>query len=177
MRLSIRSMLVTAFVVAGPFTAALAQANPSSDDILKSLRPGAGFSGGTRGIRPTMQAPEPALDRPQSTAPSAAMPAAHRPATVRPSQPAPAEASQAPSVNLNIPFASGSADLNPTATRTVNDLGRALANPALSGSRFPYRGPHRYRRRPGGEQGPVGPPGRHRGRLPGRTLPPRSQQA
>ena len=53
MRVSTRSLVVAALVAAGPFTAALAQSNPSSDDILKSLRPGAGFSGGTRGIRPT----------------------------------------------------------------------------------------------------------------------------
>ena len=155
MRFTTRCMVIAALSATVPVLAAVAQSNPSSDDILKSLRPGAGFSGQTRGIRPTMQVPEPAPERAQSPSPGAVRPAAHRPATVRPGA-APTgyattgnattgnatmgSSTQAPSVNLNIPFASGSADLTPTAVKTLNDLGRALANPALNGSTFRIEG-------------------------------------
>jgi OOP family OmpA-OmpF porin len=45
-----------------------------------------------------------------------------------------------PSVNLNILFATGSADLTPGAMQTLAELGQALNNPALAGSRFRIEG-------------------------------------
>uniref|UniRef100_UPI001F1FD08D OmpA family protein n=1 Tax=Falsiroseomonas oryziterrae TaxID=2911368 RepID=UPI001F1FD08D len=46
----------------------------------------------------------------------------------------------APSVNLTVNFASGSAELTPQATRTLDELGRALASAELSAFRFRVEG-------------------------------------
>ena len=124
-------------LLVGATPAAWSQPNPSSDDIIKSLRPGAGMTGGTRGIRPVMPAPEAGGAAPASPA------AAHHVAA-RPARPAPAQAEaatgEAPSVNLNVQFANGSAQLTPAAVRTLNALGRALASDALANSRFRIEG-------------------------------------
>lgn len=45
-----------------------------------------------------------------------------------------------PEVSLNVQFATGSADLTPAAIQTLNDLGAALTNPALSAYRFRIEG-------------------------------------
>ena len=45
-----------------------------------------------------------------------------------------------PEVSLNILFATGSADLTPQAVQTLDDLGRALTNPALAAYRFRVEG-------------------------------------
>ncbi len=127
-------------LLAGAAPAAWSQANPSSDDIIKSLRPGAGMTGGTRGIRPVMPAPVTGAAAPP-TSPAAVHHAAARPAHPAPA-PAPTEAAtgEAPSVNLNVQFANGSAQLTPAAVRTLNALGRALASEALANSRFRIEG-------------------------------------
>ena len=105
------------FVLAG---VAVAQ-NPSSQQIIEALRPGADLPGGatTRGIRPVSPA-----------APSAAAPAA----TAMPRQ------APAPSVNLTVTFTSGSAELTPQAVRTLDELGKALASPDLAAFRFRVEG-------------------------------------
>jgi len=46
----------------------------------------------------------------------------------------------APSVNLDLQFATGSAELTPNAVHTLDDLGRAPASPALNGSHFRIEG-------------------------------------
>jgi OOP family OmpA-OmpF porin len=129
-----------------------AQGNPSADQIINSLRPSAGMAGGTRGIRPAM----PALPSAQaggqgdssSGTPTAAMPAAmpshptaaRSPATQAAVGRAPALAGEAPSVNLNVQFRTNSAELTPAAMRTLDQLGRALSSPALSGYHFRIEG-------------------------------------
>ena len=45
-----------------------------------------------------------------------------------------------PSVSLNVLFVTGSADLTPEAVRTLEDLGRALSDPALAAYRFRLEG-------------------------------------
>jgi len=140
MRASVRLGGLTGLALLGLAGSAFAQSNPSSDDIIRSLRPGAGFSGSTRGIRPTLQAPDAA------PAASVVLPAvqrtggpaltSHRPAAVSVNLPS----VNLPSVNLNVQFATGSAELTPSAVRTLNDLGRALASPALTGSHFRIEG-------------------------------------
>jgi OOP family OmpA-OmpF porin len=45
-----------------------------------------------------------------------------------------------PEVSLNVLFATGSAELTPEAIQTLNDLGRALTDPALAGYRFRVEG-------------------------------------
>ena len=138
MRTSMKLCGLAALVLAGWMPGAGAQSNPSSEDIIKSLRPGAGFSSGTRGIHPTIQ--------PQDEAPAAtpAVPAPqHAGGTVRrPAAPATNAGAQAaaPSVNLNVQFASGSSDITAAAAHTLNALGSALSSAALSGSHFRIEG-------------------------------------
>jgi outer membrane protein OmpA-like peptidoglycan-associated protein len=45
-----------------------------------------------------------------------------------------------PEVSLNVLFATGSADLTPEAIQTLNDLGRALTDPALVAYKFRIEG-------------------------------------
>jgi OOP family OmpA-OmpF porin len=94
--LSAASLLVVCSLW-GP--AALAQSNPSVDEMVKSLSPTPGGPA-TRGIR---------VGRP-------------------------------PEVSLNVLFATGSADLTPQAVQTLDDLGRALTDPALAPYRFRIEG-------------------------------------
>ena len=108
--------------------------NPSSDDIVRSLRPGAGMMGGSRGIRqiPT----EPGSASPGATA-GAPGSAPRRPAA---GANAPGAAVASPSVNLSVQFATNSADLTPAAIRTLSELGRALSSSTLTGYRFRIEG-------------------------------------
>ena len=50
------------------------------------------------------------------------------------------ERSQAPSVSLNVLFATGSADLTPAARRALDDLGRALTASELASYKFRIEG-------------------------------------
>ena len=143
----IRSGLVAGFMLASPL-AGHAQGNPSADQIINSLKPGAGMLGSTRGIRPVAPAPAeaPPAAVPQATPASAPRPAAS-PRPYRPSAPttAPATATAkpaegAPSVNLTVEFATNAAVLTPPAVRTLSELGRALSSPALAAYRFRIEG-------------------------------------
>jgi OOP family OmpA-OmpF porin len=121
-----------------------AQGNPSADQIINSLKPGAGMLGGTRGIRPVGPAP---AEAPAAAAPAAAAPRAAaspgRP-VVAPPRPAATAAARppegAPSVNLTVEFATNAAVLTPPAVRTLSELGRALSSPALAAYRFRIEG-------------------------------------
>jgi outer membrane protein OmpA-like peptidoglycan-associated protein len=101
---------------------AMAQANPSADDIIQSLKPGGNLTQGLRGIK--MANP--------SGANTAAAPAAT--ASARPAE------GGGPSVNLTVEFATGSADLTPQARQTLDQLGRALTSPDLAKFRFRIEG-------------------------------------
>jgi outer membrane protein OmpA-like peptidoglycan-associated protein len=62
-------------------------------------------------------------------------------ATAKPMAPPPGQpTAAAPSVNLTVNFASGSAELTPQAMSTLNELGRALSSSELSGYRFRIEG-------------------------------------
>ena len=129
--------------------AARAQANPSSDQIIRGLMPQGNIGGLTRGIRPSGSAAPPANEAPPPPAtPAASSPhlatAPTRPAaapTQHASAPpaAPANAA-APSINLTVEFRSGSADLTPQAVHALDELGRALASSQLASYRFRIEG-------------------------------------
>jgi outer membrane protein OmpA-like peptidoglycan-associated protein len=125
---------------------ASAQSNPNSQQIIDALRPGGNLLGGpTRGIRPVAPA-APVDTAPQPAATAPVMPQQTAPA--RPAQPAmppvavarPVAPPAAPSVNLSVTFATGSAELTPQAIRTLDELGRALASQDLAGFRFRVEG-------------------------------------
>jgi outer membrane protein OmpA-like peptidoglycan-associated protein len=97
---------------------------------------------GTRGIRVPGEAPPPrpapaAPSRDQAVAPSA------RPAPVRPAAPPQATTTARDglaAVSLTVLFPTGSAELNPTAARQLEALGRALSSTELSPYRFRIEG-------------------------------------
>jgi outer membrane protein OmpA-like peptidoglycan-associated protein len=122
---------------------AAAQSNPSSQQIIEALRPSGDLLGGpTRGIRPvnppaaaTPQPAQPAAASAAAAAPRVTTPGATQPAAARTAAPA-----AAPSVNLSVTFATGSAELTPQAIRILDELGRALSSPDLAGFRFRVEG-------------------------------------
>ena len=99
---------------------ALAQSNPSEDQIINDLRPDAqSLRGPTRGIRPAgLPNPEHARVR-QAGKPGS---------------------DEAPSVDLTVNFVSGSPELTPSARHTLDTLGRALISPPLASFRFRIEG-------------------------------------
>ena len=135
---------------------ASAQSNPSADSIINSLRPGLGVGGGTRGIRPAAPPPSQPATPAASSAARPYAPAAPRPrpqmaTTPAPSQPPAATGSAvspapavtttqgAPSVDLSVQFATGSAGLT-RRDGTLDELGKALSSEALAGYRFRIEG-------------------------------------
>ena len=130
-------IIIPSFLAVAPVSA---QGNPSVDQIIKSLIPMGDVSrSATRGIRlsPSTGAPVDAR--------SSALPVAHAPAKAtkspgtetsvgQPPQPA------APSVNLTVNFALGSAELTPQAIAALDDLGKALSSDILANFRFRVEG-------------------------------------
>jgi OmpA-OmpF porin, OOP family len=101
-----------------------AQANPSTDQIVKSLTP-TSTMGTTRGIR---------IAPGGSTGGGST---AGGPATAGQAQPA---AAKAPAVSMTVQFATGSADLTPQAIQTLTSLGQALTNQTLASYHFRIEG-------------------------------------
>jgi OmpA-OmpF porin, OOP family len=122
--------LVVAIAVPAP-----AQNNPSTSQIIQSLKPSGNLlQGGTRGIRlanPGAQA--------TPSAPSSATHSAAASPAPRASSPSTAEAT-APSVSLNVDFATDSATLTPDAKKTLDQLGQALTSKDLASYRFRIEG-------------------------------------
>lgn len=120
----IRTATLTSFVIASlAAPPAWAQHNPSVDEMVKSLSP-TPSSAQTRGIRIG-----PSSGTAAAPSPSGAGMAVQASAATRP-----------PALSLNVLFATGSAELTPDAVQTLNDLGRALTNPALTAYRFRVEG-------------------------------------
>ncbi len=130
----IAAPLVAAPLVLAPLPAT-AQGNPSSDQIIQSLKPtGNLMGGGTRGIR--VANPNAAQETPPAAAPGAT------PATraAGPTRTAAAGAVNAPSVSLSVKFATGSAELTPGARQTLDQLGKAVTSADLAQYRFRIEG-------------------------------------
>jgi OOP family OmpA-OmpF porin len=138
--------LITAPLALAALPAA-AQSNPSSDQIIQSLKPSGNLlSGGTRGIRmanPNATEATPQASGSSSAGSSQAAPQASTPqpaASTRAASTAPAAATEAPSVSLSVQFASGSVDLTPQARDTLDQLGKALSSSDLAQYRFRIEG-------------------------------------
>jgi outer membrane protein OmpA-like peptidoglycan-associated protein len=107
------------------FGIALAQTNPSAQQIINSLTPTGSVSDTTRGIKPL--APDSSAPAPMAMAPAAppmAMSAA------------PAQSAPLASTNLDVEFQSGSANLTPQAVATLDQLGKALTSSTLASFTF-----------------------------------------
>ena len=114
-RIALAAIALLAAGMLSPSTGS-AQGGPSTQDIVKSLTP-TNTTGTTRGIR---------------VGPSATTPTAST--TARP------QATSAPAVSLIVQFASGSTDLTPEATQTLDRLGQALTDQSLASYRFRIEG-------------------------------------
>ena len=139
-----RNLMAMAAISAG-LTFGLAYALPawaasdtSVQDVIDALKPHPGKS---RGSKPVVAPP--AGDSTAAVAPSATPVASARSMTtsahITPTHPAPAE-DDAPSLDFNITFASGSADLTPQATKVLDVLGKALSSADLANSKFRIEG-------------------------------------
>jgi len=139
--------VVLAALISAPLAAvavpALAQGNPSTDQIIQSLKPsGSLLQGGTRGIRliapdAATPAPAPAAAPPHAAAAPPHAAASHPVQTAAHAVPAPRAA---PSVNLNVEFATNSATLTPQARKTLEQLGSALTSQDLASYKFRIEG-------------------------------------
>ncbi len=121
------SLLAGAGLVLGTMitaSAAWAQTNPTAQQIIDSLKPSGTLSDTTRGIKPLPPGDGGTMAPSGKMAPMAGM-----------SPPAPAPAA-APSANLNIEFATGSATLTPAATSELDQLGKALSSAQLAAFNF-----------------------------------------
>jgi OmpA-OmpF porin, OOP family len=132
--------LTAAAAMIGLAAGAHAQTNPDASQIIKALRPTGTISGTTRGIRPA-GTPAPA---PSTSATPAAMPAPAPAAPAAAATPAgvsvATQPASAPSVNLSVQFANGSASLTPAAIQTLDQLGTALTSDELKAYRFRIAG-------------------------------------
>ena len=129
-------------------TPALAQSNPSTSQIIQSLKPSGNLlQGGTRGIRlvspnaapaaPVQTTTQHAPSGQSATTQSATTQSA---TTAHPVTTEPSTAQAAPSVSLNIDFPSNSATLTPQAQQTLETLGHALSSKDLASYRFRIEG-------------------------------------
>ena len=98
---------------------------PTAEQIIAALKPTGVIQAGTRGIRPLGPTAAPA--EVSSVAP--------------PVRPVATQASvKVPSIDLTVLFEFGSAELTVDASRTLDELGRALTSAVLSGYRFRIEG-------------------------------------
>jgi outer membrane protein OmpA-like peptidoglycan-associated protein len=130
-------IIIPSFLVAAPVSA---QSNPSVDQIIKSLTPMGDVSrSATRGIRLSPNTGTPAEVR------SSALPITQASVKATKSPDSDTSIAQpqhaaAPSVNLTVNFALGSAELTPQAIKTLDDLGKALSSDTLANFRFRVEG-------------------------------------
>lgn len=132
--ITFHAALATAFLAtAGLPGLALAQSNPSAQQLINQLKPSGTLSDTTRGIKPLPpgSTPPAAASTMAPTNASAAMSAPASPAAASPTMPA-----AAPSANLDVEFASGSAALTPKAVAALDQLGKALTSSELASYNF-----------------------------------------
>lgn len=119
MRFSTPALTLVTCIVGMP-AAALAQANPSAQQLINQLRPSTHMDGTTRGIR---------------MLPAGSAGSAHASSSSAHSH---AEAHEAdrPSASLVVDFLNGSAELTPQAAAALDQLGAALTSAQLGSYRF-----------------------------------------
>jgi outer membrane protein OmpA-like peptidoglycan-associated protein len=114
-----------------------AQAQSDVQSVIDALKPHPGKS---RGSKPVIIPPGES-SAPAATAASAPVHAtATHMASVTPAVSSAPAQDDHPSLDFNITFASGSADLTPSATKILDTLGKALASTELANSKFRIEG-------------------------------------
>jgi outer membrane protein OmpA-like peptidoglycan-associated protein len=134
------SLLVGAALASAIVLPAAAQSNPSAQDLINSLKPTGAIGSGTRGIRPSNGGAIPAPTPAATPTPAAVAPSTQTAAVSQPRPAVPEAPAKAPSANLQVQFASNSADLTPSARATLDELGRALSSADLAGYHFRIEG-------------------------------------
>lgn len=130
---------------------AWAQSTPSVEDTINALKPRPGKSRGSRPVLAptgsdasvTAATPSVPVVTASPSAPAAQQQPSARPpvvAAAAPTRPTANDASDAPGIDFNVLFASGSAELAPSAMKTLDTIGRALSSNELAGSRFRIEG-------------------------------------
>lgn len=130
MRIAPKMGFLAAALLAGTSLAgtASAQSNPSASELINALKPTGMLSDTTRGIKPL--GPDTSAPPMQGT----------MPVSMNMAPAAPAANISAPSANLSVDFASGSAVLTPQAEATLDQLGKALTSPQLASYNFKIAG-------------------------------------
>ena len=100
-----------------------AQNRPTADQIIAALKPTGQIQAGTRGIRPVTAGQATTVAAAEAPTRCCAPPVA-----------------KMPSIDLNVHFEFGSAELTTDAARTLDELGRALSSQSLAGYRFRIEG-------------------------------------
>jgi len=114
-------------------------ANPSVDQIIKSLTPtGKSIKAGERGIRPSLPPGDERSTQMHGKPAIVQVSASVGRMSGKQSEDQPADS--APTIDLTVNFASGSADLTAQAIQTLDALGTALSNTTLAGYRFKVEG-------------------------------------
>ena len=123
---TIYSALSGVLIAAALSAPALAQSNPSAQQLINQLKPSGSLSDTTRGIKPITPGETPAPAMPATPASMPAMSAPRRTAAMP----------TAPSANLIVDFASGSANSDHAAKATLDQLGKALTSQQLAAYNF-----------------------------------------
>ena len=120
---------------------ALAASDSSVQDVIDALKPNPGKS---RGSKPVVAPPSDSssASTPMATAPSSVTHAPTARINTAPAQPTATAAAkdERPSLDFNITFASGSAELTPQAMKVLDVLGKALSSADLANSKFRIEG-------------------------------------
>jgi len=137
-RISARLMAAAVVATAASGGAAMAQSNPSAAQLINELKPTGMLSDTTRGIKPLgPDSSAPAMPMPMATPAAMNTPVTYAPP---PASAAPVPDMAAPSANLSVDFASGSAGLTPSAMATLDVLGKALTSTQLASYNFKIAG-------------------------------------
>jgi outer membrane protein OmpA-like peptidoglycan-associated protein len=125
MRKTMMTSIVSGLVMIAPGmpVAASAQSNPNAAQLINALKPTGSLSDTTRGIRPLSPGNNASTSQVNGKPTAAAMSMPMAPSTPR-------------SANLDIDFQPGSANLTPSATAELNQLGKALTSSDLASYNF-----------------------------------------
>jgi OOP family OmpA-OmpF porin len=141
MRNIVAAAALSTCLVMGVTYPQMARAQSDVQSVIDALKPHPGKS---RGSKPVIIPPGESSAPASATAPTVSSAPIKTPGThvasVAPAAAATAAQDDHPSLDFNITFASGSADLTPAATKVLDTLGKALSSSELSASKFRIEG-------------------------------------
>jgi OmpA-OmpF porin, OOP family len=140
MRNIVAAAAISTCLVLGVTYPRMAQAQADVQSVIDALKPHPGKSRGSKPvIIPPGESAAPAAAAATSSSGPLKTSGPHM-ASVAPAAVAAPAQDDHPSLDFNITFASGSADLTPSATKVLDTLGKALSSSELSASKFRIEG-------------------------------------